>query len=407
MLAIQLRDKSIVVSRKRVGTSVLFVTDSRTDGILTGKDWLSLAWLKALKRRHTVRTVRIDRTQRSKLREVGLRIAALCCGLPSIWGTFGIRGFLEVLGMIAGIRQDDGIDLVVVDHGRMGWAVVLIKALTDCSVLFVAHNVEYKARRSFAATSSAPWAAVPLVELPLLFVWERIITRLSDLTATPNADEHEFICAKFGAQSRLVFPPVDVGKALKGEKGSRRTVSSHGNKAGVTCLHVGSYGYRAKELNIRWFVGEVLPLLRKKWPNLALRIVGSGASPKLTKHLQGLANVEFLGQVESVYPYYQHADVCLVPEVVGGGFKMKVLEAASARVPIVAYPKAIEGMGLVAGKHYLAADSPREWRDQIDLLMEDAAVGVRITNNLYRLVRVRHSWKRFANEVSYVMEQLA
>ena len=60
---------------------------------------------------------------------------------------------------------------------------------------------------------------------------------------------------------------------------------------------------------------------------------------------------------------YETRGYSLMPIRQGGGTRLKVLEAMVAGVIVIATEKAIEGLGLEAGRQYLRAETPTEFLD--------------------------------------------
>jgi glycosyltransferase involved in cell wall biosynthesis len=91
----------------------------------------------------------------------------------------------------------------------------------------------------------------------------------------------------------------------------------------------------------RWLVREILPRVWKTCPEARLRVVGT-APPREVIELAG-DGVEVLADVPSVDPYLQTAAVCLAPIRLGGGMRMKVLQALAVGKAVVTTRRGAEG----------------------------------------------------------------
>ena len=67
--------------------------------------------------------------------------------------------------------------------------------------------------------------------------------------------------------------------------------------------------------------------------------------------------IHMTGPVETVIPYYEKARIAIVPELVGGGFKLKIAEAVQYSKPIVAIKGSVTDKSMIPGKHYIEADN--------------------------------------------------
>jgi glycosyltransferase involved in cell wall biosynthesis len=92
-------------------------------------------------------------------------------------------------------------------------------------------------------------------------------------------------------------------------------------------------------------------LLEKLWPRISaacpdaeLRLVGAGMPSDLQRRIQGLEGVSASGPVKDVADELQRMHVMLAPLRVGGGIKVKVLEAMACGVPVVTTPLGAQGI---------------------------------------------------------------
>jgi glycosyltransferase involved in cell wall biosynthesis len=75
-------------------------------------------------------------------------------------------------------------------------------------------------------------------------------------------------------------------------------------------------------------------------------------------------------EVPDVRPYLDAAAVVAAPVRLGGGMRVKVLEAVASGKAIVATPLALEGLELRDGEHVLVAETGTEFADAlVELLM--------------------------------------
>ena len=120
-------------------------------------------------------------------------------------------------------------------------------------------------------------------------------------------------------------------------------------------LFVGSFGHPANVDAARWLGEELFPEVARAVPQARLTIVG----PEPPAEVRALADarVEVTGEVPEVRPYLDAAAVVAAPIRVGGGMRVKVLEALAAGKAVVATPLAVEGMALDDGHQLrIAAD---------------------------------------------------
>jgi polysaccharide biosynthesis protein PslH len=104
-------------------------------------------------------------------------------------------------------------------------------------------------------------------------------------------------------------------------------------------------------------------------PDATLEIVGD-APPAAVRALAG-DGVVVTGHVADARPHLDGAAVVAAPLRLGGGMRVKVLEALAAGKATVATPRAAAGLELVPGTHALLADRDADLSDALAQLLED------------------------------------
>jgi glycosyltransferase involved in cell wall biosynthesis len=159
----------------------------------------------------------------------------------------------------------------------------------------------------------------------------------------------------------------------------------------LTILFVGSMDYHPNEDGALQLADVVLPSVRRSCQGpVQLLIVGN--CPRDTVLALGdRPGVTVTGAVDSVTPYYRQATVAVVPLRAGGGTRIKILEAAAYRVPVVSTPVGAEGLEVTDGLQLLVGDTPEELARQCIRLRMDARLRARIVRNAYAWVKREHT----------------
>ena len=105
-------------------------------------------------------------------------------------------------------------------------------------------------------------------------------------------------------------------------------------------------------------LGTIMPCVRAERPQARLELVGDGPTEEMTR-MSG-DGVHITGAVPSLEPHLDAAAVVVVPIRIGGGIRVKVLEALAAGKAVVASPRAIEGLGVTHEREVLVADTDEE-----------------------------------------------
>ncbi len=152
------------------------------------------------------------------------------------------------------------------------------------------------------------------------------------------------------------------------------------------CLFVGSSGH-ANMQGIEWFLNAVWPLVLQHVPEAVLDICGTCcnylSAPNTSVRLQG--------RVGELQPYYEAADVCVVPLLAGSGMKIKFVEAMSFGSACVTTTAGMQGLEEGVGSSFLHADSADDFAQGVTLLMRDQSARDRLRRRAAAFVELRLS----------------
>jgi glycosyltransferase involved in cell wall biosynthesis len=135
-------------------------------------------------------------------------------------------------------------------------------------------------------------------------------------------------------------------------------------------LFVGSFGWYPNREGLLWFVQEVLPVLRKGAPAVRVMAVGSGLGPHLRRTLEE-NGIEARTDVLDILPFFHGARLLFVPLRIGGGTRIKILEAWAAGLPVVSTTLGAEGLPCRPGADILLADDAAGFAAGILRLLQD------------------------------------
>jgi glycosyltransferase involved in cell wall biosynthesis len=135
-----------------------------------------------------------------------------------------------------------------------------------------------------------------------------------------------------------------------------------------TLLFCGLLSYWPNRDAVRYFVESILPHIQHEIPSARLLVVGRSPSADLRDLADGAA-VCIEADVPSVVEYYGRAAIAIVPLRMGGGTRIKILEAWALGVPVVTTSIGCEGLEGIDGSHFIVADTPIDFaRACVDLL---------------------------------------
>lgn len=120
------------------------------------------------------------------------------------------------------------------------------------------------------------------------------------------------------------------------------------------------------EKSARWFFDEVYPLLPK---NVKICMVGG-----INKVLGDRKEAEQIAFADDLDSLYAQSRIGLCPMLTGTGVKVKVVEALAHGLPVVCTTRGVDGMPNKSMNGCLVADDPKQFAQNITLLVNDNGV---------------------------------
>jgi glycosyltransferase involved in cell wall biosynthesis len=157
-------------------------------------------------------------------------------------------------------------------------------------------------------------------------------------------------------------------------------------------VFTGKMDFRPNVDAVLWFAREVLPLIRRGAPEVRLWVVGMNPHPRLAALADDPA-VEITGWVEHVRPFIAAAAIYVVPLRIGGGTRLKILQAMAMGKAIVSTGLGCEGFDVVPGQEMVIADTPDEFASATLALLSDPDRRQRLGHAARSLAGSKYDWQ--------------
>ncbi|MDQ3983379.1 MAG: glycosyltransferase family 4 protein, partial [Actinomycetota bacterium] len=230
-------------------------------------------------------------------------------------------------------------------------------------VLLVDQNVEYVLWRQRAATAfSKHERDEAITEYLRTLEAETAAWTRADLCAALTPDDAAIMTAATpGLDVRLVPDGVDhLPPAEPGAPG----------EPGHVVAFAANFAYQPNVDAALYLCREIWPRVVRRIPHANLLLVGNAPPPEV-RRLGRRHNVIVTGRVPSVDPFLEKASVVVCPLRVGGGIKVKMLEAMSRGKAIVTTGVGAQGLGQFAGDAFLVEDHPAAFAHAVAALLSD------------------------------------
>ncbi len=345
-----------------------------------------------------VEHVSVPSEQRSQL-------LALLSRLPIAAAIDATRTYQQLLAQ----QLSEAWDVIVLDGYGSGWALQRCleyarqHAPRRCVLVHVSHNHEEVLWQSMArdAQVSLPRRWALWQNYRKVRALERRLTRSVDLLSVITSEDAATLGAQLPVQRVLTLTP-----GYEGCSAQQRRI---GPQTPRRVLLVGSFRWVMKQENLTRFLERADPAFNEH--GIELDVVGDVPEELLAKLQPRCKATHFHGFVPDVAPYMARARLAVVPEVIGGGFKLKFLDYFFGRVPVVTLSAAAAGLPQVLrGAIFSCADLSSmvativSHIDRLELLNDQQERAWSASSALFRwrdrgvqlrqaIVQVAHEWR--------------
>ncbi|MBI3784260.1 MAG: glycosyltransferase [Deltaproteobacteria bacterium] len=153
-------------------------------------------------------------------------------------------------------------------------------------------------------------------------------------------------------------------------------------------IFTGSMTYSANCDAVEWYLHEVHPKVRAAAPGVELLITGSLRPAFHTDQ----PNVQCTGLVPDVVPLLRSAAISIVPLRIGGGTRLKILEAMAVGTPVVTTSKGCEGLEVEPDRHLIIGDTAESFANAVIALLGDERTAAHLSQQARQLVNERYDW---------------
>jgi O-antigen/teichoic acid export membrane protein/glycosyltransferase involved in cell wall biosynthesis len=285
------------------------------------------------------------------------------------------------------------------DVWQFEWApyLDLLDADVPGSRLVIAHNVDTLIWRRYYETARGVLKRAFLKQQWRRFDrFEQEAFRRADRVVAVSADDARLIRDQFG-QGAVDVVDNGIDRAYF-ERAPRATRDPR------RILFLGALDWRPNLDAIELLLGTIYPRVRSHEPNARLLIVGRNPSAGLAQRVRETPGVELHADVADVRPFLVECGVMAVPLRIGGGSRLKILEALACGLPVVSTRVGAEGLCLAAGTDYVQADEA-EMADALVRAIRDPRTAQAQAEHGRRLVLETYDWDVLARKLEASWER--
>jgi glycosyltransferase involved in cell wall biosynthesis len=267
----------------------------------------------------------------------------------------------------------------------------------DVRCVFDTHNVLTTMYKRFQETSRNPLASAYLgLQWTKMNRYERAIMKEMDLVCVCSDLERELL-RTWGVDRSLVVPNgVDTEYfAPQAQFGAPQ--AQHGAPVPAPAeqpplvVFTGALGYAPNADGVRWLLDAVWPHLESELPGVRLRVVGKDPPAELVRRAVP-GRIEFTGYVDDVRPHMRDASVFACPLRIGGGTRLKILDAMALGLPVVSTTVGAEGLAVTDHADIELSDYAPDFAKAIARLVREPERAQTLARAGRKLVVDRYGW---------------
>jgi sugar transferase (PEP-CTERM/EpsH1 system associated) len=283
---------------------------------------------------------------------------------------------------ISELARRDAFDLLVCDF--LAPAANVPRGLTTPTVLFQ-HNVEAMIwKRHYEVQTNPVKKAYLYGQWQKMRRFEKEMCRRFDCVIAVSAEDREQMKHEYGAEAVYDVPTgVDTEFFRPSE-----TVEAKPH----SLVFTGSMDWLPNEDAIRYFVREIMPLIKTELPDVTLTVVGRNPPAALVDLSKEDPSLIITGRVDDVRPYMEQAAAYIVPLRIGGGTRLKIFEAMAMEKAVVSTTIGAEGLPLTDGVELLLADEAQTFADAVVKVLSDTEYAKQLGQRAATVVRENHGW---------------
>jgi glycosyltransferase involved in cell wall biosynthesis len=212
-------------------------------------------------------------------------------------------------------------------------------------------------------------------------------------------DDARLMCERFGvARAEVVENGVDV-EYFKPQRDVDRDPAK--------LLFLGSLDWRPNLDAVRLLIDDIFPKVREKAPHATLSLVGRRPPEWLKARVAETPGAKVFPNVPDVRPFLATCGMLVVPLRIGGGSRLKILEALATETPVVSTRVGAEGLQLAHDREVVVTESPAEMPAAILEAIRRPDEARETAENGRRRVLARYSWVRLAEQLDRVWQAVA
>jgi len=179
----------------------------------------------------------------------------------------------------------------------------------------------------------------------------------------------------------------------------------HNLEEEAAIVYTGSMDWQPNEDAVLYFHEQIFPLILKELPDAKFYVVGQYPTERI-RSLAKNPNVIVTGMVGDTRPYFAKASVYVVPLRIGGGTRLKILEALGMEKAVVSTTIGYEGLHIIPDEDILVADDEKKFAELVIKLAKDKGLRRKLGKKGRKTVGAKYNWTTIGEKLNDLYENL-
>lgn len=303
-----------------------------------------------------------------------------------------------ILTQLENLIYENKYDAILCEHTAMAEYGIKLKEKFNLPIFLRLQNIEYIIWERYYQNLSIfnPLRIFIKQQAELLKKYELNVINKFDNVFTINENETKFLNQIDNYQNLVtILAGVDTNIW------NINNISQNINKKQYSIAIATTFDWIHNVDGIEWFIENVLPKIKIVFPNTKLYLYGKNI-PEKFKNIKDNGVISE-GFVDDIVTQLIQNEIYIAPLFVGAGIRIKILEAMSIGLPVIATKVSADGINSELTNGLFITDDPSEQANIIIKLFKDETKLRELSNNNIKFINENYNLKDNIDKMKITM----
>ncbi len=293
--------------------------------------------------------------------------------------------------------QENSFDAIICDHTAMAEIGLLASELSNTPCIIRMHNIEHVIWERYALRLSRFDPRKWYIQSQAKKLRRMEISLCSKANHLAMITENDVDTIKtLNSNIYASYVPVGVDINFFKQTKEQKQITNQ-------MIHATTYDWIHNVEALDWFITEILPVVYNDF-KAELVLLGKHMPERYRNgSTSGLLGK---GYVDDINIELNQAAMYIAPLFVGGGIRIKILEAMSAGLPVIASPISSEGIMAKREDGLIICSTKEEWIHEISFLIKNPDVSKELGKSARSFIEKNHTWEFAAKRMKDLIQEL-